>query len=72
MALQPVLELRAARSELLAALQGRSPADLLVPGETATVSAPQIDNSRLVAASFTISKPTAYSMPGAKATGTSR
>ena len=47
-------------------------ADLLVPGEAATVSAPQIDNSRLVAASFTISKPTAYSMPGAKATGTSR
>lgn len=32
MALQPVLELRAARSELLAALQGRAPADLLVPG----------------------------------------
>jgi SIR2-like domain len=47
-------------------------ADILISGEAATVSAPQIDNSRLIAASFTIGKPTAYSLPGAKATGASR
>jgi hypothetical protein len=47
-------------------------AEILVPGETASFSAPQIDNSRLVAASFTIGKPTAYSLPGARATAASR
>lgn len=44
-------------------------AELLVPEETVTVSAPHIDNSRLVAANFTIGQLTAFSRPGAKATG---
>jgi NAD-dependent SIR2 family protein deacetylase len=47
-------------------------ADLLVPEETAIVSAPFIENSRLVAASFTLGQRTAYSLPGAKATGSAQ
>jgi hypothetical protein len=42
-------------------------AELLVPEETVTVSAPVIDNSRTVAATFTIGQQTAFSRPGAKA-----
>jgi SIR2-like domain len=59
------------RNEIWAAAIGAW-ADILAPGETATVSAPQIDNSRLIAASFTLGTPTAYSLPGAKVTGVSR
>jgi hypothetical protein len=44
-------------------------AELLVPEETATFSAPHIDNSRLVAATFTIGRQTAFSRPGARASG---
>jgi hypothetical protein len=44
-------------------------AELLVPEETATFFAPQIENSRLVAASFTIGQQTGFSRPGAKSTG---
>lgn len=42
-------------------------ADLLVDDETATFTAPVIENSRLVAVSFTIARQTAYSLPAAKA-----
>jgi hypothetical protein len=43
-------------------------AELLVDDGTATFTAPMIENSRLVAASFTIARQTAYSLPAAKAT----
>ena len=43
-------------------------AELLVGDEMATFTAPVIENSRLVAASFTIGRQTAYSLPAARAT----
>lgn len=59
------------RNEVWAAALGAW-ADLLVGDETATFSAPVIENSSLVAASFTVGQQTAYSLPAAKATGSGR
>jgi hypothetical protein len=44
-------------------------AELLVPEQTVALSAPRIDNSRLIAANFKIGQQTAFSRPGATATG---
>ncbi len=59
------------RNEVWAAALGAW-ADLLVGDETATFSAPFIENSSLVGASFTIGRQTAYSLPAAKTTGSGR
>ncbi len=59
------------RNEIWAAAIGAW-AEILVGDETASFSAPFIDNSRLLVASFTIGQQTAFSLPGAKATGAGR